>query len=284
MGKVGIVTDSTCDLGPEALRELDVRMVPLKVLFGEETFLDWIDFTPEAFYDKLKNSPVLPKTSQPSPADFAQVYRELADEGCERIISIHLSGPLSGTVSSATMAAEDAPVPVDVIDTRKVCQSVALIVRCAAEARAEGLSGDEIVGRVMEIVAKSRIFFVLDTLEYLVKGGRAGKAAGLAGSLLNIKPILYIGEDGIIAPYKKEKGRRKAFAALAAHIAEESRTYGRLRVRFLHSLDEEGVKALQDEIEKAGADIELDGIGFVGSVIGTYAGPKAVGIAYHPVA
>lgn len=283
MSRIGIVTDSTCDLGPDALKALDVRMVPLKVMFGEESYLDWIDFTPAEFYERLAASPVLSKTSQPSPADFLEVYRSLADEGCDRIISIHLSGPLSGTISSATMAADDSPVPVDVIDTHKVSQAVGLLVRLAAELRDQGVSADELRDRMLATVPRTRLFFVLDTLDYLVKGGRAGRAQGLAGSLLGIKPILTVGEDGIIAPFKKAKGRKKAFAEMAAHIAADSAENGRMRLRFLHAIDPEGAELLRREIEAAGADVEIDGVGEVGSVIGTYTGPGAVGCGYYPV-
>lgn len=283
MAKVGIVTDSTCDLGREELDRLGVEMVPLKVLFGEQTYLDWIDLAPEEFYAKLKAATVLPKTSQPSPADFTEAYNKLADQGCDSIVSIHLSAALSGTFQSATIAAAESSIPVHVIDTKKVTQAVGLVLIEACAARDAGMDGEGVARRAQEVSDSMRLFFVLDTLEYLVKGGRAGKAAGLAASLLNIKPVLQVNADGIVEPFKKVKGRKKAFAELAAHLAEDSKANGRMRLAFLHACAPEGAKELRAEIEAAGADVEFASTGLVGAVIGTYAGPDAVGCGYFPI-
>lgn len=282
MPRVGIVTDSTCDLGPDALAALDVRMVPLKVLFGDQTFLDWVELQPDAFYEKLAASPQLPKTSQPSPAEFLEVYRQLAEQGCESIVSIHLSGVLSGTLSSALMAADDSPIKVHVIDTKCLSHGLGLIVKSAVAAREEGLDGDAIAAKVMAVSESTRILFVLDTLEYLVKGGRAGKAQGLAAAVLNIKPVLTVNHEGIIEPYKKVKGRRRALVEMAQAAAAFAAEHGPLRAAVLHGcLDDEGA-GLIAEIEATGADIEIVSAGPIGSVIGTYAGPQALGLAYHP--
>jgi DegV family protein with EDD domain len=284
MSRVGIVTDSTCDLTPETLAALDVRMVPLKVLIGTESWLDWVELAPEAFYERLKTSSVLPKTSQPSPADFSVVYQELADAGCDSIVSIHLTSALSGTVSSATIAAQGACVPVHVIDTKKVTQALGLVVKAAARARAEGADGEAVAERATAVSESVRLYFALDTLDYLVKGGRAGKAQGLASSLLNIKPVLEMNAEGIIEPFKKVKGRKKALAELVAHITQESQTKGRLRGALLHGCAPEGAAELKALVEASGADIEIESVGLVGSVVGTYAGPDSLGIAYYPVA
>jgi len=283
MPRVGIVTDSTCDLTPTELDALAVRMVPLKVLIGDETFLDWVELTPDEFYRRLASSPVLPKTSQPTPADFLAVYKDLAESGCETIVSIHLTSQLSGTVSSATLAAADSPIPVHIIDTKKVSQAVALVVNAACEARDSGADGESVAARAQSVSDSLRMYFVLDTLDYLVKGGRAGKAQGLAASLLNIKPVLEMNADGIIEPFKKAKGRKKALAELAAHVAEESRRKGRLRVALLHACSADEARDLQAELVAAGTDMEFAGTGLVGAVVGTYAGPNAVGCAYYPL-
>lgn len=283
MTKVGIVTDSTCDLGPEALAELGVTMVPLKVLFGDTTYLDWIEIQPAEFYRKLADAPLPPKTSQPSPAEFSAAYRDLAEQGCEAIVSIHLSSVLSGTHQSAVLAAADSPVPVHVVDTRNVSHAVGLIVKAAVEARDGGATAQEVADLAESLSAKTRLFFVLDTLEFLVKGGRAGKAQGLAASLLNIKPVLTVNAEGVVEPFKKLKGRKKAIATLAAHVADEAKTHGRLRVALLHACVDDCGAELVAELERAGADIEIVSDGLVGSVIGTYAGPQAIGCAYYPI-
>jgi DegV family protein with EDD domain len=283
MPKVGLATDSTCDLEPARLAELGVEMVPLTVHFGDEHFRDWIDLHPTEFYERLAKATELPTTSQPSPAAFADAYKRLAEGGAEEIIVIALSAALSGTYESAVLASRDVPVPVRVIDGRKASQGTALLVLAAVEAREAGASGADIEARVNEVARASRLFFLLDTLEYLVKGGRAGKATGLAASLLNIKPVLEVTAEGVIEPFKKVRGRQQAVAALAQHVAEDSHNRGRLRVALLHANIEGEATELETALEAAGADIEIVSRGVIGAVIGTYTGPGAVGVAYHPI-
>ncbi len=282
MSQVGIVCDSTCDLTPEWLEQHGVRLVPLRVLFGEETHNDWVDMHPEEFFERLATSPVLPTTSQPSPADFEAAYSALATEGCEAIVSIHLSAALSGTVESATLAAKTSSVPVHVIDTKLVSQALGLVVKRAVDLRDSGAGAEQIVSGCTETAQATGLLFILDTLDYLVKGGRAGKAQGLAASLLNIKPILTFNDEGTIEPFKKVKGTRKAIAELAAHVAEESRKKGRLRVALLQAVAPDLAEELRLALEAAGADCEIDSLGHVGAVIGTYSGPRAVGLAFYP--
>jgi DegV family protein with EDD domain len=257
-------------------------MVPLKVLFGDDTYRDWIDFEPCEFFERLASSAVLPKTSQPSPAEFATAYAALAESGVEEIVSIHLTSPLSGTYESAMLAAKDAPIKVRVVDTLLVTQATGLAVKAAVAARAAGADAAEIERVATQTARSTRLYFILDTLDYLVKGGRAGKAQGLAASILNIKPILTFNAEGTIEPFKKVKGTHKAFAELAAHVAADS-AKGRVRVALLHACTPELAEELRVALDKAGADYELDSCGLVGSVIGTYAGPRAVGLAYYPI-
>lgn len=280
MPKVGLVCDSTCDLGPEWLKEHDVVMVPLKVNFGEVTYLDWLDLTPEQFYEKLAASDVLPKTSQPSPAEFGVVYRQLADAGCEEIVSIHLTSALSGTMESAIMAARLASVPVHAIDTRTVSIGSGLAVMTAVEVRDAGGDAKAVCDAVQRVVDTGRIFFALDTMEYLVKGGRAGKAQGMAASVLNIKPVLTFNADGIIEPYKKAKGMKRAIAEIAAASAEVGS--GPLRVGILHAQAPDLAEDLIAEVRALGIECDLVGTVSVGAVIGTYAGPRAVGAVFCP--
>jgi len=283
MQRVGIVTDSTCDMEPSQLAELGVEMVPLTVHFGDEHFRDWIDLRPAEFYQRLAAAATLPTTSQPSPADFASAYRKLADAGMEEIVVITLSSALSGTYESAMLASHDAPLPIRIVDGRRASQGTALIVLAAVEARDSGMDAAGIEARATEVARSSRLYFLLDTLEYLVKGGRAGKATGLAASLLNIKPVLEVNAEGIIEPFKKVRGRQQAIAALAQHVAEESRSRGRLRVALLHAQLEGEAQEMESALAAAGADIEIVSHGVIGAVIGTYTGPGAVGVTYYPI-
>ena len=283
MPRVGIVTDSTCDLEPEELAALDIRMVPLTVHLGDTHFSDWVDLRPEVFYPMLLAADKLPTTSQPSPADFSAAYESLAAEGCDEIVVVTLSAALSGTFESATLAATTSPVPVRVIDGKRASQATGLIVKVAAEARASGLDAQAIEARTIEIARSTRLFFLVDTLDYLVKGGRAGKATGLAASLLNIKPVLQINAEGIIEPFRKVRGRAQAIAALAEHVADDSRQNGRMRLAVLHAASAEDAETLETAIVAAGADVEIDSHGVIGAVIGVYTGPGAVGVAYYPI-
>lgn len=282
MERIGIVTDSTSDLGPERLASLSVEMVPLKVTFGEESFLDWTDLTPAAFYEKLGSSPVLPKTSQPSPADFAAVYARLAGQGFTGIVSVHISSALSGTIESAIMAAAEAPIPVKIVDTRSVNMGTGLAVLAAVDARDAGAGLEATEKAAQDAADSTRIMFALDTLEYLVKGGRAGKAQGLAASLLNIKPVLTINKEGTIEPFKKVKGMKKAIQEMAAQAAEDANG-GRIKVGLLHAQAPDLVEELKQALDASGTAYEVAGIVSVGAVIGTHAGPRAIGVAYHPV-
>jgi DegV family protein with EDD domain len=279
---VGLVCDSTQDLEPEYLESRDIRMVPLTVFFGDEAYLDWVDMRPEVFYLRLADARLLPKTSQPTPAKFAAAFAEMAEDGCDSIVSIHLTSKLSGTYESALIAAKDSPVPVHVIDTLLVSQALGLVVKAAADARDAGADAAGMVEVATRTAASTELFFVLETLEYLVKGGRAGRAAGLAASVLDIKPVLRF-VDGVIEPFRKSRGTGKAFAELAAFVAEDARANGRHKLTLLNACAPERVALLEQALIDAGADVEIESSGLVGAVVGTYAGPGAVGLAYHPL-
>jgi DegV family protein with EDD domain len=281
MPRIAVVTDSTCDRGPAALAAIDVTMVPLKLHFGDATFRDWTDLMPSDFYPKLRAAAQLPTTSQPTPGDFSDVYKRLANEGAEGIVSIHLSQKLSGTVESALMAAETSPVPVRVVDTTFVSAGMDFAIDAACAARDAGKSFDAIEKAALEAAARTELFFALDTLDYLVKGGRAGRAQGMAAALLNIKPVLQV-TGGVIEPFKKCKGTNKAIREMAGHVAERSRKLGPLNIVVIHAVAQNLADELSNAIRSAGTDIATFEVDEIGSVIGTHVGPRAVGVAYAP--
>lgn len=283
MGRIGIVCDSTCDLGPDRLAGLDVVMLPLKVTFGDDTYLDWLDVAPSRFYEMLSSASALPKTSQPSPADFARVYRELAEAGCDGIVSVHLSAAVSGTIESAVLASGMVDVPVRVVDTHTTNVGLSLALIAAVDARTAGSSLDEVESAARAVADVTTTLFALDTLEYLVKGGRAGKAQGLAASLLSIKPVLTFGADGVIAPYKKVKGTRKAILEIADAVAAAGADGKTVRVGILAGEAPELGSELKEAIEATGVTWELVTTNTVGAVIGAYAGPRAAGAAFYSV-
>lgn len=210
--KVAIVTDSTADIPEELIRKYDIHVVSLRVLFGEENYADGVELTSEQFYDKLRQSTVLPTTSQPSPTDFMSVYQRLLDENPDRpIVSIHLSSGMSGTYQSAMLGKSllEREADLTVIDSKSASYGYGLMVVHAAELAEQGKSVAEISAAVEEMQQSRKLFFLVDTLEYLQKGGRIGKASAILGTLLNIKPILSIDEEGIIYAVEKVRGHKR---------------------------------------------------------------------------
>jgi len=217
-GKIKIVTDSTSDIPPARAEELGVAVVPLNVRFGDTCFKDRVDLDSEAFFRMLKENHEPPATSLPSPGDFLEVYSRYAS-GYDTIISIHISSKLSGTFQSAGNAAsalENADLVT--IDSGQVASALRLIVTRAARAAAGGTGREELLGMIRDDCGKADIFFVVDTLDYLERGGRIGKAGHMLGSMLNIKPILTV-KDGAIETAAKVRTKKKAFGKVMELIA-----------------------------------------------------------------
>ncbi|WP_123039974.1 DegV family protein [Cohnella candidum] len=282
MSSVALVTDSTADI-PRGMRErLGISMVPLKVMFGSESYLDNIELQPAEFYRKLTGSPVLPTTSQPSPADFFDVFKRLTDEG-KSVVSVHLSGAFSGTYQSAMIAKSmfEDDADITVIDSKSASYGYGMIVVAAAELAARGASKEEIIAEVHRLRREMRLYFLVDTLEFLQKGGRIGKAAALVGSLLNIKPILTIDDEGVINSADKVRGQKRAMARIAELLQAD---LGDRPVNLMIALTpgfEENAKdmaALLKERFNVSNYVETE----IGPVIGTHAGPGTVGVFVTP--
>jgi len=211
---VKIVTDSGADLPEELARELGITVVPIYVRFGEEVYRDRVSISADEFYERLTHDPVHPSTTQPGPQDFLEVYQKLS-EGADGIVSIHISGKLSGTCNSALMARDmlETGCLVEVVDSETLSMSVGLIVIAAAEMAKAGESMDKIVAETKKAIPKTYLFFLLDTLEYLKRGGRIGKAKALLGSILSVKPMLTI-KDGELVPAGQARTRAKGMDKL----------------------------------------------------------------------
>jgi len=278
MAPVVLVTDSTADIPPETRQRLGIEMVPLKVNFGSESYLDNVEITPEEFYRKLKSSPVLPTSSQPTPNDFYEVFKKCLDAG-KAVVSVHLSSAMSGTYQSAVIARDmfDEGADITVIDSRSASYGYGLMVVHAAEMAARGASKDEIVAEIMRLRKEMKLYFLVDTLEYLQKGGRIGKAAALFGSLLNIKPILTIDDEGYVTPLEKVRGQKRAISRIAELIEQE---FGQKPVNLYVALTpghEETARELI-AILKSRFNIQNYMETAIGPVIGTHAGPGTVGV------
>lgn len=274
---VRIVTDSTADLPAEIVTRYGITVVPLQVLFGAESFRDGVDIHPELFYRKLREAKELPTTSQPSPTEFAAVYRELARDGSP-VVSLHLSLELSGTYQSARIGAAGVDgADITVIDTRSASIGLGLIVLEAAKAAQAGKSKEEIIFLLERLIAGSHLLLVVDTLEYLQKGGRIGKAQALLGSLLSIKPILIL-RDGVVTPLEKVRGQAKALTLLAELAAAEVSPDDRVIVSVAHAAAPEAAEALKTKIKPLFPNLAAIFTNEVGPVIGTHVGPGTLGI------
>jgi len=270
-----VVLDSTADFPDAPQRYPNVRTVPLYVRFGDESFRDYVDMTPSAFYERLQTAPELPTTSQPTPADFLAAYTELAGR-YEHVLSLQISSTLSGTFASAQTAAEELGGRVRVIDTRTVSASLALLALAVLRRLEHGTTDEEIDEVVERYGREHHLLFTVNTLEYLAKGGRIGRAAALAGNLLNVKPILTI-TDGEVVPLKRVRGNAKAFAEFAETFRATTTDSPRLKVGIAHAAAPERMRALETMVREARPNAEIEIATELGAVIGTHAGPGTIG-------
>ncbi|MBZ4655188.1 MAG: domain protein DegV family [Peptococcaceae bacterium] len=281
MSQVKIVTDSTADLPLALIKELGITVVPLKVLFGEKVYREGVDISAREFYEKLKESDKLPTTSQPSPGEFQEVFNSLSADGSS-VISIHISANMSGTYQAALIAKNALPGrDVTVIDSKLVSMALGLVVIEAARAAKAGKDKSEIINIAHDVMNKVHTYFVVDTLEYLQKGGRIGKASALLGTMLNIKPILTL-HDGYVASFEKIRGKGKALERileLARNFSDAHEDH-EIRCALTHSnvLDEAVTfhKRLISEL-KYSEHIISD----IGAVVGTHTGPGTIALFFY---
>ena len=273
---IKIVTDSTSDLDSSIAQDLGITIVPLNVHFGEAVFKDGIDLDTDQFFDKLINGNVFPSTSQPSLGEFVDVYKEISQPG-DVIISVHVSSKLSGTINSAQQAANTLSGTVDVriVDTQQVSMTVGLSAVGAAQAAREGKSVEECIAVAESVARRSNFFALFDTLEYLEKGGRIGKARSLIGGLLKIRPILRV-EDGEIGQFSKARSRNMGMLKLEEAVRE----LGKLDdIAIVYSTDGSDAEELAATVKDLLPSDKSPFLTRVGPVIGTHAGPNLVAIA-----
>ena len=276
---IKIVTDSGSGMTPEVARQFGVTVVPLYVHFGTETFREGIDLELDEFLPRLKSAPQLPTTSQPSAGDFMQVYKPLIAEGSE-VISIHLSSKLSGTVASANTACEMLPgAGIHVVDSQFISAAQLTMVLEAARMAHAGRSAQAILERLKQIIAGAHIYFVVDTLEYLQKGGRLGKAQALLGTALQMKPILAL-EEGVVEAKERIRTKSKALARLRELVMHQTESCSRVYLGILHAAAHDEAKRLEADLLSQLKPFEIT-MGQVGPVIATHTGPGVVGVAFY---
>jgi DegV family protein with EDD domain len=271
-----VVLDSTADLPDPQGRHANWRMVPLYVQFGTETFRDYVDLGSDEFYRRLRSSTESPRTSQPTPADFAAVFEGLAPD-FDRILCVLIPAKLSGTVESARRGAEALADKVTVIDSGSASGGIVILADALQRRLEAGTTDDELRELVDRFRRDSGLLFTVDTLEYLVRGGRVGKAAGLAGQLLSVKPILAI-EDGEVVPLKRVRGRAKALAEFERLFVDDSANDPSLHVGIAHAEAEAEAEELARRVRAARPSASIDFFGTLGPVVGTHAGPGTLGL------
>lgn len=276
--RVHVITDSSADIPSETARRLGIRVVPLTVFFGDQPFRDGEEITTEQFYARMRaEGDVVPRTSQPSPADFAAAYRRVPPDS--PIVVVTISSALSGTYQSARIACEEFPGrDITVVDGRVVAYLTGQAVVACAEKAAAGASREEVVATARDRLSRIGVVFTVATLEYFVKNGRIGKAQGFVGAMLNIKPLLSL-ENGLVVPVERVRGQRQALERMVALVQE--RLAGQPAEAFY-------IVDADNAADAAGVEARLRGLYpsvpvshfALGPVVGCHAGPGTVGLAY----
>lgn len=276
---VQIIVDSTADFSAKEIEKRQITCIPMTVTFGNEQYIDGVDLTKEEFFVKLMNEKEFPKTSQPSPAKFAECFEEAKENG-DDVVAILVSGALSGTVQSATIAKDIAEHEgVYIVDSNTVTLGIRLLVDHAVRMRDQGKGAAEIVERLEELKDRVRIYAGLDTLEYLQKGGRISKAAASLGRLAGIKPIITIDEEGKVAMCGKQRGNKNVFRQIIKYIDAEmpDENYS---VYFLYSADKKNCISFIQTLQKNGLDFGKIKTREIGPTVGSHIGPGGFGIVY----
>lgn len=276
MGGVAVVTDSAADLSLELAEGRDLRVVPMSVAFGSDVRISGVTISDEEFYARLGTAQALPTTSQPAPPWFEEAYADAADAGADAIVSIHVSGALSGTVGLARRVADSAALPVEVVDSRQVSGGQALMVLAAQRAAAAGGGVPDVLRAAHRVRDDLESLVVVDTLDYLKKGGRVSGLQALVGSVLRVKPVLGV-RDGRVEVVERTRTWSRARDRLVEHAVDHLR--GRpAHAVVTHALAPDRAADLLDHLDER-AEISDSLTMRIGPIIGTHTGPGAVALA-----
>ncbi len=269
-----IVVDSTADFPEAPERFENWRVVPLYVRFGTDSYKDYVELTPDQFYSRLRTADELPTTSQPTPGDFLAAYEELGEY--ERIYSLHLSGDLSGTYGSARTAAEQlGGDKVRTIDSGSASAAIAMLGLAVQRRLERGTTDEEIDGLIERYRRDAGLLFTVDTLEFLRRGGRIGRAKAWAGNLLHVKPILTI--DREVIPLKRVRGNQKAMQTFVEEFTSRTEDTPTLRVGIAHADAPDRAEQLRNMVAGERPQAQVEVVTTLGAVVGTHAGPGTVG-------
>ncbi|WP_078430010.1 DegV family protein [Alkalihalobacterium alkalinitrilicum] len=278
MKKIKIVTDSTVDFY-EQLKDLGVEIVPLSVTIAGQSYLDGVDITSREYIGKLKSSKEIPKTSQPAVGTFVDTYNRLGEDGSE-IISIHMTSGMSGTVTAAETAAGLVDVPVTVVDSMFISAALSFQVIEAAKMKLEGKSKEEILQRLKEVRSNTSLYLMVDTLEYLVKGGRIGRGKALIGSLLKIKPVASL-DDGVYTPVTKVRTHSQFIKFIQGQFEKETNGKTVKSIGIAHADTESLADQVKQALSTDQAEVDKADIAFTTPIISTHTGPGAIAVMYY---
>lgn len=278
--KTAIVTDSTAYLSSEEYAQTGIKRVPLSVIMEGKAFREEVDLTAEEFYKKLDEAEQIPTSSQPTVGDFFTVYQELADAGYEAIISIHISAKLSGTFQNASSVASSfESARIYPYDSERTSGAQAILAMEAAKMAQEGKNPQEILDRLDELKDETQLFFVVDDLKNLVKGGRLSSAAGTVGTLLKIKPVLTL-EEGLITVYDKIRTQKKALSKIEEILSQDVQTKDyAIQAIVVHGDVPERAESWKKELEEKFPEVSFE-MGHLGPVIGVHTGRGALGMVW----
>ncbi|RME81879.1 MAG: DegV family protein [Caldilineae bacterium] len=275
---IRVVTDTTAGLPPDLAARHQIPVVPQVIIFDGEEFLELEELSHEEFMTRLVASKNLPKTAAPAPSAFEAVYRPFVEAG-DTIISIHPSTEISGTVRGATVAAQSFPgADIRILDTRTIAGPLARMVLTAAQWAEAGKSADEIMAGLHQMIKRQRIYFLVETLEYLQKGGRIGGAQALVGTLLQMKPILTL-RDGRVEPVERQRTFKKALARLKELVIAEAAPGADAQLTIMHAASPDIAQALADDLKTALDAPEVMMMNLVPAIV-THAGPGALAVGF----
>jgi DegV family protein with EDD domain len=276
--RIALVTDSTCDIPAEWIKQYDIKIVPLTIIFGTQQYLEGVDLSAEQFYERLPREPHHPTTSQPTPKAFLDAYRQAAAAGADEILAIFISSAMSGTIESALRAAQESSIPVHVMDSKNNSMGLGWQVIAAARAQEAG-GGMEAMLAAAEQVRKDMVYYIsLDTIEYLSKGGRISEAASFLDSILHIKPLIYVRPDtGTVGASFPSRSRKAALAGLYKEFFRHIPANHPLHITVLHNDALPEAQALAERVQKEYSPKELF-ISIVSPVLGVHTGPRAIAL------
>jgi DegV family protein with EDD domain len=276
--KIALITDSSCDLPAEILKEHSIFTLPLRVIYGDKEYRDGVDISPQEVYDRMPDE--IPKTSMASPSDCSNLLESLRNQGIKHILSINISSGLSGTFDMIKMISKDFPdLNIIAIDSKSLSIGLGFMVHEAAKMIAEGLKIDEVKEKILSIREKIKLFYCLPVLEYLKKGGRINTVAATIGDIMDIKPIISINEEGKYYSHAKVRGRRKSLDKLV-EIAKEISEGHTVRLAVMHGSAEKEAQKIKDTLSKL-PNVKDIIFGQIGPALGVHTGPGLVGVCVY---